>query len=192
MMESILKTINHVNSSNYLFDKFLAASAWSSLSYLKISADSIACLMTSPLCDALPFFEGSSFQVLLTKHLNSTCTTYTFLFQNLSSHCLLGIGLLNLARTCKEYINTILGSFPSQPNHYIMMVSICTDEYFIRPSAKLCMVRPCVHAMSNRASAKIIVGQYLVYPSPSYLSLPHLCSPHMLLVVMDQVFYAKG
>ena len=43
--------------------------------------------------------------------------------------------------TCKEYINTILGYFPiSKPNHYnIMMVSICTYEYCIRPSAKLCL-----------------------------------------------------
>ena len=32
MMESILKTINFVNSANYHFSKFLSASAWYSLS----------------------------------------------------------------------------------------------------------------------------------------------------------------
>ena len=47
------------------------------------------------------------------------------------------------------------GYFPiSQPNHYnIMMVSICTDEYCIRTSAKLWLGQ-CVHVMSNRASLK--------------------------------------
>ena len=36
MMESILKTINSVNSANYHLNKFLSASAWSSLSTLII------------------------------------------------------------------------------------------------------------------------------------------------------------
>ena len=44
---------------------------------------------------------------------------------------MLDIGSFKLARTYKEYTNTILGYFPiSQSNHYnIKMVSICTDEY---------------------------------------------------------------
>ena len=42
MMESIQKTMNSVSSANYLFDKFLSASAWSSLSSLRISAESTA------------------------------------------------------------------------------------------------------------------------------------------------------
>ena len=67
-------------------------------------------------------------------------------------HYLLGIQLLTLARTCKECINTILGYFSiSQSNHYIMMVSVCTDKYCIRPSAKL-WLGLCVHVMYNWAS----------------------------------------
>ena len=42
MMESILKTINCANSANYKFDKFLAASAWSSLGTLIISVERTA------------------------------------------------------------------------------------------------------------------------------------------------------
>ena len=38
MTESILKTMNSVSNANYLFNKFLSASAWSSLSSLRISA----------------------------------------------------------------------------------------------------------------------------------------------------------
>ena len=109
---------------------------------------------------------GSSFQVLFIKLLNSTRT-----FQNLSSHCLLGIRLFNHARTSEEYINTIPGYLPmSRPNHYIiMMVSICTGEYCIRPSAKLWLGQ-CIHVMSNRTSAKIIIRQYF---SLALLSLSH-------------------
>ncbi len=41
MMESILKTINSLNSANYQFNKFLSVSAWTSLSTLIISTESI-------------------------------------------------------------------------------------------------------------------------------------------------------
>ena len=42
MMDSILETINSANSANYQFNKFLSASAWSSLSTLKSSVESTA------------------------------------------------------------------------------------------------------------------------------------------------------
>ena len=38
----------------------------------------------------------------------------------------------------------------------MMMVLICTDEYCIRPSPKLWLGQ-CVHVMSNKASANIII-----------------------------------
>ena len=43
MIYSILKTINSVKSANYHLNRFLSASAWSSLSALIISAESTAC-----------------------------------------------------------------------------------------------------------------------------------------------------
>ena len=92
MMDSILETMNSVNSANYLFDKFLLAFAWSSLSSLRISAESTARydLTLSVMC-----FHSSreTTSKLLTKHHNSTCT---FLLQNLLSHCLFDIHLYNL------------------------------------------------------------------------------------------------
>ena len=42
MVESILKTIKSVNSANDLFNKSVQASAWSSLSFLRISAEGTA------------------------------------------------------------------------------------------------------------------------------------------------------
>ena len=41
MMESILKVMNSVGSANYMFDKFLSASARSSLNSLRISAETL-------------------------------------------------------------------------------------------------------------------------------------------------------
>ena len=40
MMESKLKIMNRVNNANYYFNKFLSASAWSSLSSLISYAES--------------------------------------------------------------------------------------------------------------------------------------------------------
>ena len=78
------------------------ASAWSSLSFSK-NFFRKHCLMTWHLVWCTTILQGNRFQALLIKLLNFTCT---ILFQNLSSHYLLGIQLFNLARTCKEYINT--------------------------------------------------------------------------------------
>ena len=134
----------------------------------------------------LSFFKGSSLQVLLTKVLNSTSS---FVFQNLSFHYLLSIRLFNLTLNC---INAILAYFPmSQSNHYnIMIVSIHTGEYFIRPSAQLWLGQ-CVLIMYNRVSAKMVISLYKIYiyflfpPHPLlYLTHPHspLNALHLLLV----------
>ena len=118
----------------------------------------------------------------LNKIYNSTCT---FLFQNLSALICWTSGLLNLARTSKEYTNTILGYFSiSQSNHYSIMVSKCTDECFIRPSAKLWLGQ-CVHLLFNRA----IIGQYPVSPSPFSLSHTYLRSPHNALHLLLVFIY---
>ena len=42
-VNDILKTINNVIGANYHLNKFLSASAWSSLGSLIISAESTAC-----------------------------------------------------------------------------------------------------------------------------------------------------
>ena len=78
---------------------------------------------------------------------------------------------------CKEYINTILGYFPiSQPDQYnIMMVSKCTDEYCIRPSATLWLGQY-VHVISNRASAKSNHQAIYCFSLHPFLSLTHLPS----------------
>ena len=70
-----------------MFDKFLSASHDLVLILLEFLQKAQPDDLTQ--CDALPFFKGSRFQVLLTKHLNSTCT---FPFQNLSSHYFWALG----------------------------------------------------------------------------------------------------
>ena len=80
MMESIPKTMNSVSSSNYLFDDYLSASAWYSISSLRISQ---RVLPDDLRFSVMSFHSTREKKLPSTLHLNSTCT---FLFQNLSFH----------------------------------------------------------------------------------------------------------
>ena len=101
MMVSILKTINSVSSTNYLCDKFLSASAWSSLSSLQKA------LPDNFTLSVLRFHSSREVASKYSKP-NSDIPHALFLFR-------MGIKLLNLAWTGKKYINikTILGSVVS-------------------------------------------------------------------------------
>ena len=87
MMYNILKTINSVKSANHHLDRLLSASAWSSLSFLIILQKALPADLTRNECVALLIFLKSTF-------------TYTFPFQNLSSHyvegTVLGCSILHL------------------------------------------------------------------------------------------------
>ena len=100
---------------NYHLNRFLSASEWSSLRSLIISLKKalpadftlIMLLFSSSwkAVFALLIFMESSFQVLLTKLLTSTCT---FTFQNLPAHYVVGIRYLALVRNtvkiCKSWL----------------------------------------------------------------------------------------
>ena len=83
MMESILKTINCVNSTNYPFNKFLSASAWSSL-------------YSDNFCKK--YWQLTS--------LLEWCASLAQ-FQNLSSHYVVGHQVIESC-TSKEYLNSRL------------------------------------------------------------------------------------
>ena len=82
IMESILNTIDCINEANYLLNKFLSSSAWSSLStrifLQKALSDDLISVYTFSIS------KGSSFQelqnILLAKPFSATCI---FPFQNL-------------------------------------------------------------------------------------------------------------
>ena len=98
MMESILKTINRVKSANYHFNKFLSATAWSSL----LVSDHFCrkhCQMTSLFVRYTSIFQGKLPSQVLLKFISSTCT---FPFPNLSLHYATGHQVVQPC-TNKEY-----------------------------------------------------------------------------------------
>ena len=124
MIYSIQKTVNGVKSENYHLNRFLSASAWSSLSSLIISAESTANDFT--LCCSF-HLHGNRFQVFLTKPLTST---YTLLFQNLSSIICCRYQVV-LPCTCKEEskdINSWLHPH-SKPTTYTSCESLRTYNW---------------------------------------------------------------
>ena len=113
----------------------------------------------------------------------STCK---FPFQNLLSHFVLGHQVVKPC-TYKQYIlyiYTILGYFLiSQSNHYnIMMASVCTDQYCIRPSAMLglgqwveqCNLTMLGFPIGHQANTYLFLSRPL---SHIHASLSHLHSP---------------
>ena len=129
----------------------------------------------------LPFFKGSSFQVISTKLRISTCT---FPFQHVSCHYLLDIRLFNLAWTCKEYIIILLAYFPILQSHHcnIMTVSICTE--WIRPSSKLwprqCLLASCYQYGTTKQSSGYNIKYNFCFCFSLTSSLPHTFACHSM------------